>query len=127
MGGFGVTRTDVELRVDTVLLWQRPWDWRPDQPLDTLRAVPTAEAWRDFWTAMDRSGVHRWRRRYTAEGVLDGSGWSLRIAAGGQVVESHGSNAYPDRFGAEHELKLTDDFRAFLTALGELVGQPEIF
>lgn len=127
IGGFAVTGTNLELRGDTVLLWQRHWDWSPGEPLDTLRAVPTPESWRAFWTAVDRAGVHRWRRRYVAEGIIDGSGWNLRLAAGGQVVESYGSNAYPDRFGFEHELDLTADFRAFLTALGELVGQPEIF
>jgi hypothetical protein len=58
---------------------------------------------------------------------VDGVGWGVRIAAGGRLVESSGSNAYPDRFGREHELGMTEDFRAFLTAVGELVGHPVWF
>jgi hypothetical protein len=42
--------------------------------------------------------VCRWRREYMAEGVMNGSGW-------------------------EHEMDLTQDFRAFMTAVGTLVGQ----
>ena len=53
--------------------------------------------------ATERAGVHRWRARYAAEDIVDGVGWSVRIAAGGRVVASSGTNAYPDRFGREHD------------------------
>jgi hypothetical protein len=90
--------------------------------MDTVRIVPTADAWRKFSASADAAGVHRWQPRYMAEGVIDGSGWSLLIADDGRRVESQGSNAFPDRQGREHELEMTDEFRAFLAALSELVG-----
>jgi hypothetical protein len=122
LGGFGTEERVVELRNDTLLFHRRPFDWRPGMRLDTLRMVPTAEAWRTFWTAAERAGLHRWQSRYIAEGVADGSGWSVRVVDGTRVIESTGSNAYPDRSGKEHELDMTSDFRAFTDALGTLVG-----
>ena len=122
--GFGIGSSTVEVRGDTVIVRSRPWDWTPGSAIDSVRAVPSPDAWRTFWTATERAGVHRWRRRYLAEGVVDGAGWSLRLGAHGRRIESNGSNAYPDRLGREHELEMTSDFRAFRDALGELVGRP---
>lgn len=87
-----------------------------------VRAVPSARDWEAFWAAVDDAGVHRWTGEYVAEGYVDGVGWSLRLARGGVVAESHGTNAYPDRAGREHEIHVTADFRAFLDALGTLTG-----
>ena len=123
IGGFASDTRIVRLRGDTVLLWRTPWS-ESRAAVDTVRAVPTPEAWRAFWAAAERAGVRRWRRRYVAEGVLDGTGWSLRIVAGDRIFESGGGNAYPDRLGGEHELQMTSAFRAFLAALGDLVGRP---
>ena len=120
IGGFSVGASTVELRGDTVVLRR----WRPGAVNDSVRAVPTPDSWRAFWSATERAGVQRWRARYAAEGIVDGVGWSVRISAGGRLVESSGNNAYPDRFGRKHEIGMTDDFRAFLTAVGELVGHP---
>jgi hypothetical protein len=114
---FAGGETTVESRGDTVVLRRT----RPEG-IDSVRAVPTPDSWRAFWTATERAGVRRWRARYTAEAIVDGNGWSVRIAAGGRLVESSGHNAYPDRFGREHEPFMTDDFRVFLTAVSELVG-----
>jgi hypothetical protein len=122
LGGFGVDGRTVELRNDTLLFYRRPFASLPGTPIDTVRVVPTAEAWRTFWTTAELTGVHRWQGRYNAEGVVDGSGWSLRIVEGSRRVESNGSNAYPDRSGKEHELDMTSDFRAFVSALSALVG-----
>jgi hypothetical protein len=122
IGGFAVGESTVELRGDTVVLRRT----RPEV-IDTVRAVPTPDSWRAFWSATERAGVRRWRARYAAEGIVDGVGWSVRIAVNGRLVESSGDNAYPDRFGREHELGMTDDFRTFLTAVGELVGHPVWF
>ena len=119
IGGFGVGESTVELRGDTVVLRRT----RPGAVIDSVIAVPTPDSWRAFWSATERAGVRRWRARYAAE-AIDGVGWSVRIAAGGRLVESSGSNAYPDRFGREHDFSMTDDFRAFLTAVGQLVGHP---
>jgi hypothetical protein len=124
VGGFAVGSAQVELRGDTVVLVRKPWDARPGTPIDSVRTVPTAEAWRDFWEAAREAGVRRWRARYVAEGIVDGSGWSLRIVAPGTRVESNGSNAYPDRHGLEHENEVTGDFRAFEAAIEALVGAP---
>ena len=127
IGGFAVGESTVELRGDTVVLRRTPWGWTPGEVIEIVRAVPTPDSWRVFWAATARTGVHRWRARYAAEGIVDGVGWGVRIAVGGRVVESSGSNAYPDRLGREHELDMTDDFRAFLTAVSELVGHPVWF
>lgn len=112
----------MELRGDTVVLRRTR-----RAGIDTVRAVPTPDSWRAFWLAAERVGVHRWRARYAADGIVDGTGWNVRIEAGGRVVESSGSNAYPDRFGRKHEVRMTDDFRAFLTAVSELAGHPVWF
>lgn len=85
-----------------------------------VRVVPSAQDWEAFWAAVDDAGVRRWTGQYVAEGYVDGVGWSLRLARGGVVTESHGVNAYPDRDGREHEIFVTADFRAFLDALGTL-------
>lgn len=124
IGGYGVGSSLVELRGDTLTLRRIPWDWRPGTPLDTVRVVPTADAWRAFWTAAEGSGVRRWRERYVAEGIADGVGWGLRITAGRLRIRSEGSNAYPDRRGREHENEMTHDFLALLAAVGEMVGEP---
>jgi hypothetical protein len=124
VGGFGVGSAQVELRGDTVVLVRTPWDAGPGTRSDSVRTVPTAEAWRSFWEAAADAGVRRWRARYNAEGVVDGSGWSLRIVAPGSKIESNGSNAYPDRHGLEHENEVTREFRAFEAALEALAGAP---
>jgi hypothetical protein len=87
-----------------------------------VRTVPTAGEWNAFWAAVDAAGVQRWTGEYEAEGFRDGTGWSLRLAGNGVSVDSHGTNAWPDRDGLEHHLQMTTDFRAFLDALGGLTG-----
>lgn len=119
---FAIAVTTWELRGDTVVFRHTPWG--AGSASDSARAVPTADAWRAFWTAADEAGVSRWRERYAAEGVVDGNGWSLRLVAGSARLESEGSNAYPDRRGRESELEVTDAFRAFRSALEDLVVGP---
>lgn len=120
LGGFGAATSTVSLRSDTIVAWRRAFDGQPGAPVDSVKTVPTAEEWRTFWDAAERAGVHRWHSRYVAEGVVDGSGWSLRIVAGGRVLQSMGSNAYPDRLGGEHRLEVTEDFQLFLSALSTM-------
>jgi hypothetical protein len=97
--------------------------WRDaDGPRERVRVVPTAAQWAAFWTAAEAAGVRQWTGDYEAEGVQDGVGWSLRLAGEGVAIDSHGTNAYPDRHGQEHEMQVTADFRAFLDALGTLTG-----
>jgi hypothetical protein len=124
VGGFARTSSAVESRGDTLIVWGRPWDWTAGVSVDTARVVPTMEDWRAFWAAAERAGVHRWRPQYMAEGVVDGVGWDVRILADGQLIQSSGSNAFPDRDGREHELEMTEDFQTFLAAFEELVGRP---
>ncbi len=123
IGGFGSGSTTVVLDGEAVMVTRVPWDYMTGVPIVPVRVVPTAQAWRDFWAAAEEAGVRRWRSEYMAEGVVDGSGWSLRIVADGVVVDSHGSNAWPDRRGREHEMDVTADFQAFLDAVGTLAGQ----
>jgi hypothetical protein len=122
-GGFGMGGTTVQLEGDAVVTWTMPWGWMPGTPIDSVRTVPTAAAWAAFWEAAERAGVSRWRERYLAEGVVDGTGYSLRIVADGRVLESAGSNAYPDRFGREHEMDMPESFSEFMDALGVLAGR----
>lgn len=87
-----------------------------------VRAAPSAAQWTAFWAAVDAAGVQRWTGDYDAEGFADGVAWSLRLAGNGVSVDSHGTNAWPDRDGVEHHLFVTQDFRAFQDALGALTG-----
>ena len=122
-GGFFSDLVTVEAQGTTLAMWRRAWDWHPGMAIDTVRTVPTAEAWRQFWVVADQAGVRRWRSSYAAEGVADGSGWSLRLVAGEFSVESTGANAYPDWQGREHELHMTEEFAALMRALGDLLGE----
>lgn len=121
-GGFGVPSRQLELRGDTVIARKRPYFLAANSPYDSVRVVPSAEEWRAFWAAADAAGVQKWRTAYNAEGVVDGDGWSIRIATGAREVSSSGSNAYPDRDGDEHELDQPPEWTAFLAALDRLAG-----
>ena len=121
-GGFGYGVT-IEAQGTTVVVWRDTWDWPPGVPVDTLRVVPAADAWRQFWAAADQAGVHHWKTRYSKEDIIDGTGWTLRLSAGAFTLESSGSNAYPDWFGREHG-GVTPEFEAFTSALGDLIGEP---
>ena len=121
-GGFGMAGVTIEARGGTVAMWRRSWDSPAGGAIDTVRSSPTADAWREFWIAAKQAGVHRWRSRYVADGVIDGNGWTLRLVAGGFALESMGSNAYPDVLGRKRDLMMTEEFRALQTALGNLVG-----
>ncbi|HEU4883759.1 MAG TPA: hypothetical protein VFT45_15985 [Longimicrobium sp.] len=120
---FGSGVTIVELDDEGVAVTRIPWGYVTGMPIVPVRVVPTAAAWAEFWEAAEQAGLRRWRSEYLAEGVVDGAGWGLRIVTDDAVIDSHGSNAYPDRRGREHEMEMTDDFRAFLEAIGTLAGQ----
>jgi hypothetical protein len=122
IGGFGAPSRQLELRGDTVIARRRPFDWVPGRPTDSVRVVPSAEAWRAFWSAADEAGVQRWHDQYMAEGIVDGEGWSITLASGGRAITSWGSNSYPDKNGREHELSPPAEFGAFKSALNVLAG-----
>jgi hypothetical protein len=123
-GGFGIGSWHLELRADTVVYWTTN-EGEPD-PAHTHRNVVGTSAWRDFWGAAERAGVHRWQERYVAEDVVDGNGWNLRLEVDGRMLESSGSNSYPDRRGRERELAMPDEFRDFMSALQDLNGLPRL-
>lgn len=118
----GGTSTRVQLEGAAVVVTRTQWTHEKGLRTQRVRAVPAAEDWTAFWAAVEQAGVRQWTGDYFAEGMADGVGWSLRLAGGGQVLESHGTNAYPDREGREHHIHQTADFRAFLDALGTLTG-----
>jgi len=113
----------VQMRGDTVV-FRRITTQGAKVSIDSVRVVPTADDWRRFWAAAEEAGVRSWRLHYRAEGIVDGLGWGLRLEADGETIESEGSNAFPDRSGGEHENQVTDAFRVFTDALGDLVGEP---
>jgi hypothetical protein len=123
VGGFDTGITIVELDDDGVAVTRMPWGSEPGVPIVPVRVVPSAEAWSDFWAAAEKAGVRRWRDKYVAEGAMDGAGWSLRIRSGDVVIDSFGSNAWPDSRGREYERDIPADFLAFLEAVGTLAGQ----
>lgn len=123
IGGYGGASRIVRLHDGAVLALRTPWSWDGAPTTDTVRVVPTADAWRAFWAAAERAGVRRWRPSYMAEGIADGEGWGVRIVAGGVTIESWGANAYPDSRGREQEGSRTDEFQEFVRALGTLTGQ----
>jgi hypothetical protein len=125
IGGFGGSSTLLELEGETLVVRRVPWgeDGRPGT-VSTVRVTPTAADWREFWENVDAAGVRQWRREYHAEHIADGLGWGVRIGVERGVLQSQGSNAYPDRRGREHEGEMTDAFRTFLDALAGLIGEP---
>src|SRR3954464_15706922 len=51
IGGFGAPSRQLEMRGDTVIARRRPYTWTPGVIIDSVRVVPSAEAWRAFWAA----------------------------------------------------------------------------
>jgi hypothetical protein len=122
IGGFFAASRQLELRGDTLVARRRQAGWQPGGTLDSVRVVPSAEAWRAFWDAADAAGLQKWHPEYNAEGVQDGLAWSIRVVGGGREINAGGSNAYPDRDGKQHELDQPREFEEFLHALNVLVG-----
>lgn len=120
---YEASSTTVRLDGEAVVMTRRSWAWSQGMPVDSVRVVPSADAWAAFWAAAEQAGVRRWRERYEAENVIDGAGWSLRLTAEGRVIESRGSNAYPDRRGRENEATMPDAFAELMDTVGALVGR----
>ena len=124
MGGYFGASTRVVLVGDTVVYTRsQPWESPVPSPIDSIRIVPSAESWQAFWSAMDRSGVNRWRGHYLAEQIADGLGWELTLRTGGRTIRSSGTNAYPDRLGREHEGESTREWNGAVDAILTLVGK----
>lgn len=125
VGSFDAGSSGWELRDDTLVFRRIPPDANVSG-VDTVRRVPSAEEWQSFWTAAAEAGVRNWSGEYRAEGVVDGTGWSLLLEVGGVRIEAQGSNAYPDAEGRESELEPTSAFRGFRSALEDLAGNPTL-
>ena len=120
IGGYGAPSRTITAEGDSVVFTWHDWG---AMETDTIVAHPTDAQWRDFWAAARDAGVERWRRSYVAEGVVDGTGWGLVLLYDDREIVSQGSNAWPDRFGREHELEMTPEFRAVVDAMGMLAGR----
>lgn len=118
----GGTSTSVTLEGATVVVTHLQWRHGGGTRTRRLRTVPSAAGWAAFWATIEQAGVRQWTGDYEAEGFRDGSVWSLRLARNGEVIESHGANAYPDGEGREHHLVHTPEFSALLNALEALTG-----
>ena len=119
-GGFAANSFHFEVRGDSVVATITAWG--SPTPQEVVRRRPSAAEWRAFWDVARGSGVPRWGV-YRNENVVDGGGYSLLIVNGGRVLESSGSNAYPDERGREHH-EPTEAYSRFRTALNVLAGLP---
>ena len=122
-GGFGFGSHDVTLRGDTLVVVRR--DFIQPQTPTTATVVPSAEAWRRFWSAADAAGVANWPRDCENPLIADGGGFSLRIVAGTRTWEAEGTNSYPQANGrCNGAPEQSADFRAFTAAVSQLIGRP---
>jgi hypothetical protein len=88
------------------------------------RAVvrPSEEAWLRFWREADRLGVWSWRARYRPRLIVpDATAWEVRMARGGQRVESRGAAAFPAPGGGSTE-DAEPVFARFSAAVSRLAG-----
>lgn len=121
VSGFFIGSKTWTLRGDTMVHYNFSFDSH-GLPTDSVKRIPTIDEWRAFWAAADRSGIRRWQQRYLAEGIIDGTGWTLEIHNADFEIRSEGGNAYPDSRGREHEGESTQAFRDFRAALDQLSG-----
>lgn len=90
------------------------------------RIVVPADRWPEFRAVLDGLDVWKWKAEYENPGVVDGTGWSLRITWDGRRMESGGTNNYPDARGRPNDRpEPTPTFRRFLAAVEHLAGGRE--
>ena len=87
---------------------------------DNIAVTPSAEAWLQFWQAVDAIDVWQWQPEYFDHDVLDGTQWELELAHAGSSVKCEGSNAYPGANGPSYGRNTA--FARFLKALRTLTG-----
>jgi hypothetical protein len=113
---------DVTLRGDTLVVAFEPM-MGSERPSVT-RVVPTADAWREFWRAAEGAGVRAWPRECRNPGIVDGGGFTLELAYGGERIEASGVNAFPRRDGScRTDGVHSDELRDFLAAVSRLIGR----
>ena len=91
---------------------------------DATTVTPTAEAWSQFWQAIEAADVWSWLPDYTDNTILDGTQWELELAHAGRSVKCEGSNAYPGHNAPGYED--SPQFLHFLTALRTITGMKGI-
>jgi len=98
------------------------WSGPPKEPGDEERieeVLAPAEAWVEFWDALDRLEVWKWDEHcFETSGVLDGTLWSLEAIHLGRYVVTEGNNGYPGSSGTE----VSRVFGGFCKAVSRLAG-----
>lgn len=114
---------EATLRGDTLVVDVRPM--MGSEAPSVTRVVPTAAAWREFRSAVERAGVGRWPRECPNPGIVDGGGFSMELAWGALRAASSGVNAYPRRDGScRGDGMYSDEMRDLLAAVSRLAGRP---
>lgn len=82
---------------------------------------PSEQAWRRFWSALDRLGAWSWAPSYEGREIIicDGPAWSVEIVWGERRLASRGESAYPPG----GTLRRSREFETFVRALGRLCGR----
>ena len=121
-GGFGYGSHGVRLvGRDTLRVVRRTWERAA--AVESTFVVPSAGAWREFWTSARAAGVGVWPSRCVDERIADGSGMEVRIVTEGRRVHTVMSNAWPRGSGRCGGPEQTPEVRAFLAAVGTLIGR----
>jgi len=98
---------------DTVRYFSNPHTFvsAPGTSERTLK-IPQ-ERWLIFRRRLEEAKVWTWKKKYEpSKPVYDGTQWSVAIEWDGKKIESHGSNAFPER----------EQYKLFLNAVRDLLG-----
>jgi hypothetical protein len=93
----------------------------------TETVAVSAEQWRQFRADVDKLGIWKWQPSYESL-ALDGTQWAVEIHYLDARLDAKGSNSYPGKAGkASSSLKMTAEFKSFLTAVEKLLGSGRPF
>ncbi len=126
IGGFFGTTFEVELKGDALEYRTIVQSGKTKPTVVTVR--PSPAAWRVFHQRCESIGVWRWKTAYPNGALVsDGTQWSLRLRHGRRSLETYGDNNFPTLDGSPNSLPIrTPEFKAFLDALGVLLGGVEL-
>ena len=88
---------------------------------DIVAIIPTRRKWINFKNKLDAIGVWKWKKKYVNNNVLDGTQWELEIVYSVKMIKVYGDNKYPGSIDPI-DSNQTPEFKAFLHALGLLLG-----
>ena len=98
-------------------------EMRGSQPFKKHLAHPSREQWSRFRAMLDALNAGSWQKSYLNPGVMDGTQWSVRIRYPDLVIDSAGSNSYPNAKGrpngSPEETSTFQRFRAGFLILDE--------